>query len=114
MPFDTAAKNVMIAAAMTDITAVGIHSGDPGTGADNEISGSGYARQTPTFGSASGGVVTLTSTLNYDGPASANALWYSLWAGSTRYGKGQITSGDTAFNVDGKFRLLSGTTFTVA
>lgn len=114
MAFDTAAKNVMIAAAMTNVTAVGIHTGDPGTGADNEVTGGGYARQTPTFGSASGGVVTMTSTLTYAGPANEDALWYTIWAGATRYGKGQITSGDTSFNADGAFRLLSGTTFTVA
>jgi hypothetical protein len=113
MSFDNSAKNVMITAAVTNVTAMGIHTADPGTGADNEVTGSGYTRKAPTFSSATNGVVTLAAAVDFDGPASANALFYTLWAGSTRYAKGAIT-GTTTFNADGKFRVLSGTTFTVA
>jgi len=113
MAFDNAAKNTMLDAALGDVTAMGIHTADPGTGADNEVTGGGYARQAPSFSAGSGGVATLDAAVNFDGPASEDALFYTLWAGATRYAKGAIT-GDTAFNADGKFRVLSGTTFTVA
>jgi hypothetical protein len=112
MAFDNAAKNLMIDTALAGITAMGIHTGDPGTGATNEVTGGGYARKAPSFTTASGGSASLAANIDFEGPASTDALWYTLWAGSTRYAKGQIT-GVTTFNADGKFRILSGTTFSV-
>jgi hypothetical protein len=113
MAFDAAARSVMVDAALGNVTAMGIHTGDPGTGADNEVTGGGYTRQAPSFDAAAGGTATLDAVVNFDGPANEDALFYTLWAGSTRYAKGAVT-GDTTFNADGKFRIASGTTFTVA
>lgn len=62
MPFNIAAKNVMLDAldeSATQITHIGAHTvTDPGTGADansGEATGGSYARQAVTWAAASGG-----------------------------------------------------------
>jgi hypothetical protein len=114
MPYDNAGKHTMLDALGAAVDAVGIHTGDPGTGATNEVSGGGYSRQTPSFAAASGGAMTLSAGLNFTGPASTDALWFTIWASGTRQGKGQITTGDQAFNAAGEFTLTAGTTLDIA
>lgn len=114
MPFDNTAKDAMLDALTALVDGIGIHTGDPGTGADNEVTGGGYARQTPSFASASGGTVALAAAAEFTGPASETATWYTLWDASVRMGKGQITTGDQAFNAAGEFNLTTGTALTIA
>lgn len=113
MPFDNTAKEAMLDEFASMVDKVSIHTGDPGSGASNEVTGGGYARLDASFDPASGNSIALADTLEFDGPASADALWFCVWAaGPTRLGKGQIT-GDTAFNTDGVFHLTTGTTATI-
>ncbi|MFN3522230.1 MAG: hypothetical protein ACK4YQ_08265 [Phenylobacterium sp.] len=59
-----------------------LHTGDPGeTGAANELSGSGYARQAASFGAASSGSASNTSTHTF---TAAGGNWgtvthFSIW-----------------------------------
>lgn len=66
---------------------VALHTGDPGeTGAANELSGNGYARQAATFSTASGGATANTGNLTF-GPNTTTA-WgvithLSVWDASS-------------------------------
>lgn len=115
MPFDNNGKNAMLDHLKTLTVRVSLHSADPGTTDDNEVDGGGYARGTPSWGSASGGALALASNLAFSTPASQTITWFALWnaAGDTRYGKGEITTGDTAANAAGEYELTTGTTLTI-
>ncbi|RAL31137.1 phage tail fiber protein [Rhodococcus sp. AQ5-07] len=63
-------------------TSFSLHTGSPGaTGISNEASGSGYARQTGTFGTATLGIV---STAQMVFPVAANTYTHMCrWSGSS-------------------------------
>ena len=98
-----------------DLVTVGLHSDDPGAdGTANEVSGGGYARQSATFGAASGGVRTLSEDVEFSGPASGAVTWFSVWStGGTFLGASTLT-GDQALNASGEYTLTTGTTLTLA
>lgn len=107
MPFDNTAKNLMLDQLATLATRISLHSADPGTAADNETTA---PREIPTWAAAAGGDLALASSILFEGGASSGAVtWYAVWNtdGSVRYGKGQITTGDTAFNASGEFTLTT-------
>lgn len=113
MPLDNVAKEAGLDAIAALVDEVSIHTADPGSGADNEVSGGGYSRQSASFAAADGNSMALASTLEFDGPNNEDATWFAIWgSGPTRLGKGQI-SGDTAFNAEGRFDLTTGTTVTL-
>lgn len=91
MPFNDAAKNVMLDAldeSATQITHVGVHTlADPGTGttanAGEATGGSpAYARQGVTWSAAASGQKTNTSALTFDVPAGTYGF-LTFWNAST-------------------------------
>lgn len=78
--FTTSAKNTMLDS--LTVTAASLHTGFPGSTGANEVSGGSYARQTPSFGAASGAVRTAGS-LSWSVPASTTVRWVGYWNGST-------------------------------
>lgn len=62
-------------------TTTSLHNAYPGSTGTNELSGGGYARQTPSFGSESGGVRTATSN-TWSVGASSNVAWQGWWNGA--------------------------------
>ena len=108
MGFSTAALNDMLDGLTVD--AVSLHDGDPGAaGTDNEVSGGGYSRQTPTFNAASSAERELDSDLNFTCTAATGATYFGLWDSTTFLGGFAIT-GDQAFNSAGEFTLKAGDT----
>jgi len=106
MAWSEVGQNKRATATAALITAVSLHTGDPGAaGTTNEVSGGGYARQTPSFGTASGGVVGLTANLEYSGPAETGVAYAGFWDGSDFLGSVQRTSGDAAFNAAGEYNI---------
>ena len=93
MAESTASKNERIADFILDITAVSLHSADPGTTGASEISGGSpaYARKTPSFSAASGGATNLSASLVFDVPAGTVAF-YGLWKGASFFAGGTVTS----------------------
>ena len=85
------------------ITAVSLHSADPGTTGANETSA---GRQTPTFAAASGsGDAPLTAALAFTGGAASGACThYGLWAGAVFKGGFPLT-GDQTFNAAGEYTV---------
>ena len=78
-----------------------LHTGDPGeTGASNELSGSGYARQAVTFGAASSGSASNTSTHTFTasggnfGVVTHFSIWDALTTGNCLY-VGALTTSRT-------------------
>lgn len=80
-----AAKNATLSWWATQITAVSVHTANPGSTGASEASGGSYARQTPSFGSPASGSIA-TGTLAWTLPA-GTYTYLGLWAGTTYWGK---------------------------
>lgn len=86
---------------------VSLHDADPaGTGA-NELSGGSpaYARKTPTWGAASGGVAAITGALVFDVPTGATVAYVGYWdsTGPTFLGSDAVTN--EVFAAQGQYSL---------
>jgi hypothetical protein len=58
---------------------IALHSADPGdTGASNELTGGGYARQSTAFGFAAAGTLSNTGAITWSVPA-GNVVAWSVW-----------------------------------
>lgn len=110
MPYSDSGKETMLDALAAVVDDVSIHTGDPGAaGTDNEVTGNGYERLTPSWDPASGGSLNLAANLDFSGPANEDATWFGLWDATVFKGRGQITSGDVTFNAAGEFALTTDT-----
>lgn len=88
MSLDVAALNLMLDAQGAVTLKMAVHNGDPGAGAANELSGSGYARQSCTWVAAAGGIITLSGAVVFSVPATT-PTYITLWSNDnlTRYAK---------------------------
>ncbi|WP_280393362.1 phage tail fiber protein [Nocardia wallacei] len=103
MAIRVAATANAVAQAWADLGATySLHTGDPGaSGTVNEASGGGYARQTTTWGTPSGGVIT-GSQLTFNVVA-ANYTHMCRWSGSTL--RDIIDTVDAAITPDGQIKV---------
>lgn len=113
MPFNDPAKNPMLDAldeSASQITHVGLHTlTDPGTGTNansGEVAGGSYARQSVTWGAASGGTKSNTNSLTFDVPAGTTVgffTWFNASSGNTNNYRGYAPLNSTVkgfFSVD--------------
>jgi len=110
--FTDAGKAIMLDALVPD--AVSLHSADPGTIGDNELSGGSpaYARQTPSFNAASGGSRDLAADLTFDVPAGATVAYVGYWQGTTFLGSDAVTA--ETYAAQGTYKVLAaGTSLSV-
>jgi hypothetical protein len=107
MAWSTNGRNARAEATADLIVSCSLHTADPGaSGTDAEWSGGGYSRQVPAFGSASGGVVGLSTAMEFSGPSETNAAFLGLWGtGPTFLGAVARTSGDAASNAAGEYNV---------
>lgn len=98
------------AANAISVTQVSLHSGDPGTGTANELSGGNYAKKPIAYGAAVAGVRTQSADVLIDVPAGATVSWYVLLDGATPKRKGKLP--DEVFAQAGQYKL-SGSTLSV-
>jgi hypothetical protein len=105
----TASKNERITDFIADITAVSLHSADPGTTGASELTGGSpaYARLTPAFSAASGGATNLSASLTFDIPAGGAPAYYGLWKGSTFFIGAALTAAESAYGAQGTYVLTS-------
>ena len=93
MAMDVSAKNVAADAVAAGITAIALYTGDPdaSSGVALEVSGGSpaYARKTPVFGAASGGVATAAA-LTFDVPAGTTVTHVGYWAGAAWRGSDPV------------------------
>lgn len=87
---------------------ISAHTGDPGTTGANEVTGGGYARQTTTWGAASGGVTTGSQVTI---PVPATTVTHTgRWNGSTFLGGVDTT--DATITPAGELKVTPTYTYT--
>jgi hypothetical protein len=87
------------------VARIALHTGDPGAGSANELSGGGYARQAIAWDPSAGGIAAMSNVPTFDVPA-VTITWATIWntAGTVRYGKAQISPSAT-FGTPGVFYI---------
>jgi len=112
------AKIVGKASPAYNITDISLHTADPGTTGDNEVSGGStgpggedYARVSVTeadFTTPSSGETELNNDKDFNGPANEDVFFFGLWDTNDFLGYGSIT-GDNQYNYLGNYILKQGT-----
>ena len=72
------------------VTHISLHTASPGTTGASEVSGSGYARKSVSWGAVSAGVVSSSAALSFVGPASGAAKFWGGWTAVS----GDLADGD--------------------
>jgi hypothetical protein len=87
-----------------------LHTADPTSVGDNEVSGGGYSRQSVTWDPATGAVATADGTVSFSGPSEQAITHVGLWdsSGPTWLG-GEVPTGDLAFNAAGELDVTTAT-----
>lgn len=99
--------NTALDAMAGDAVSVSLHSSNPDPTGANELTGGTYARQTPTWGAASGGTVSITSDLVFDVPGGSTVAYVGLWdTGGSWLGSIQLTDSES-FAADGQFTVTA-------
>lgn len=91
-----------------EVTAMSLHTADPGDAGADEVSGGGYARLVPTWTAASGGTATLSATLEFSGPAGTQVTHLGLHNASG-FWEGVALDSPITFNLDGRVDISAGT-----
>lgn len=62
---------------------VSLHTADPGETGANEVTGGSYARQSGSFGAASGGAISSDAGVSFTGMPAATITHVGVWDAST-------------------------------
>lgn len=109
MASTTAVKNNMADHWASLGNTISAHIGDPGpAGTSNEVVGGGYSRQSTTWGSASGGVIT-GSQVTFTVPGGTSVTHLGRWNGSTYLGS--IDSPDASVSPAGEIKPTPSYTY---
>lgn len=108
MAESTASKNERLADFAADITAVSLHSADPGLSGSNEITGGApaYARKGPVFTTPVGAAMDLSGALTFDIPGAVSISHYGLWKGA-QFMLGGALSASESYAGQGTYTLTS-------
>lgn len=103
-----ASKNERVNDYIADVTAISLHSADPGSTAANEIVGGSpaYARKAPSYAAAADGATDLTAGLTFDVPGGATVSHYGLWKGTVFLGGDALSAVET-YGAQGTYTLTS-------
>jgi hypothetical protein len=96
----------------TSGTFLALHSADPTDAGLFELAGLSYARQAVTWVAASGGVVTLAGSYDFNGLPAGTIAFYGVWTGGGQY-VGSGTLPNVTLNNGDSYRVQSGTSFTL-
>lgn len=110
MAYVEAALNIGANAIASAVTALSLHSGDPGpAGTANELSGGSpaYARQAPAYDTADDGTATLAAAEEFNVPVAATVSHFGQWAGSTFLGGFDLDGAPEVFAQQGVYRLTA-------
>ena len=86
------------------IDSVSLHTADPGTTGANELTGGGYTRQTPAWGSATSAAVEVTTPISFNIAAGNEIQYVGFWEGTTWMGSGALSEPEQ-FNNDGQLTI---------
>lgn len=113
MAFSDAAKNAMLDALDEGGSLPGafisLHTADPGTTGASEVAGGSpaYTREAAVWGAAASGAKDLTSTPQFDVPASTTVTHYGVWtlvSGGSFIGGGALSASEV-FSGQGTYTL---------
>ena len=109
--FTPAGKKVMLEHIAPLITAVSIHSADPGTTGTSELDGGdpAYARKAPDFSdTATDGEIPMDAPATFDIPAGSTVAYAGFWVGASLVAKAAMAVPETYAN-QGTFTLSAAT-----
>lgn len=100
------AKNAMLDELATLAVKASLHTADPTTVGDNEVTGGSYAKQSLTWNAAASGALDSSNQPQFDVPSGTTITHYGLWdnAGTTFYGGDALENQET-FTGDGTYTL---------
>lgn len=107
MAFQARLFNIGLDAMAADIVSISLHESDPGGTGANEITGGTYARQTPSWGAASGATVAIDTNNIFEIPGGSTVAYVGLWGDAD----GPVWNGSIAlatveeFAGDGEYTL---------
>lgn len=107
MPIQNSLINIGVDAMVDDILQVSLHSAEPGSTGANEVTGSNYERQVPTWGAASGGLATTTEAMTFMVGAGNEVTHYGTWGTGGVFHGGKPVTVEGNFVGDGEYRLNS-------
>lgn len=107
MPILASLINIGVDAMVADVVSVSLHSADPGTTGANEVTGTGYARQVPTWGPAEGGTATTTAPMTFQVGAGNEVTHYGTWGADGTFHGGKPVTVPGNFIGDGEYKLNS-------
>jgi hypothetical protein len=98
MPYTSGALAVMVNAMGANADRISAHTGDPGSGGANEVTGGTYARKTTAWGNPEPDGTAVGSQVALDIPAATTVTYWGLWtAGGVFRGGFPIPGGSEAF-----------------
>lgn len=99
--------DVALDAMVQDFVELSLHTGNPGTTGNNEVTGGGYVRQGIDWGVAAGGSVSMTDPVQFEVPDGTNVTHVGLWDGSGVFrASGQLATPEE-FGASGTMTVLS-------
>lgn len=109
MALTNAAKHVMLNELATVAVFVSLHTADPTTVGDNEVTGGSpaYARKAITWNTAASGALDSSNAPVFDVPAGTTVTHFGLWSlvsSGTFYGGGALSANE-AFTAQGTYTL---------
>ena len=103
MPLTAAVRSLMLDS--VTITHASLHTADPGTAGDFEVSGSGYARQVVTMSAAANGLRAAANQPVFSVPAATTVAHIGLWNNTTFLGSADPV--DETFTNAGTYTVTS-------
>ncbi|GAB3693607.1 phage tail fiber protein [Nocardiopsis oceani] len=105
MALTVSLRNTMVDAATEEVSEVSLHDGDPGEEGDNELSGSGYSRQSVSFDDASGGSAPADDDIVFDVPGDGTEVTHvGVWTDDGTFLAGGSTT-EESFSNPGTYTL---------
>lgn len=112
MSFSDDVKNAMLelldeTSGTVSITQISLHTADPGTTGADEVAGGSYARQSVTWGAASGGAKASSNEMVFNVPSGTTVTHVGGWDGATFRGGGALTVAQP-FATAGTYTIAAG------
>jgi hypothetical protein len=110
MALNDTALNLMLDELASNASHAALHTSSPGTDGSNELSGTGYERQTIFWIAASGGTATTDDPIVFTVPGDRTITHIGYWSAGTAgtfYGFRELDSSQT-FATSGTYTIAAG------
>lgn len=110
MALNETGRNLMLDALGTAASHASLHTSSPGTNGSNELTGTGYTRQTIPWASASAGTATTDDAIVFTVPGDRTISHIGYWSAGTAgtfYGFRELDTPQT-FATSGTYTIAAG------